>query len=40
MQKKKNDSKKAEKSIKLDQIKSLSSIDIDLKNLAKTRRQI
>ena len=31
-EKKKNDSKKAEvKSIKLDQIKSLSSIDIDLK---------
>tara|TARA_R100000329_G_scaffold147556_1_gene135308 strand:+ start:76 stop:963 length:888 start_codon:yes stop_codon:yes gene_type:complete len=35
-EKRKNDSKKAEvKSIKLDQIKSLSSIDIDLKNLQK-----
>ena len=33
---KKSDNKKAEvKSIKLDQIKSLSSIDIDLKNLQK-----
>ena len=35
-EKRKNDNKKAEvKSIKLDQIKSLSSIDIDLKNLQK-----